>query len=113
MKFPKAIIKKTIDNIDSYFSDHYHNNDKYLTVPTPYFEIYSSSDYYIRNVRLFIKKIAKYYGATIISARIGEPFILKKDDMTLIHLDCIKTSSSELKFYVSFMSACEDDDYNY
>lgn len=77
MKFPKALIDSAVDNID--IQVNHFNQFENCVLWTPHTDFHTSEYGYIANVKLFIKKIAKYLDAAIVSLDDNNPIILKKD----------------------------------
>lgn len=85
MKFPNAVLKQAVENIDvciSKIDDFDCFGEEVECV-----EFHRSSN--IGNIKQFIKKIAKYLGATIIDLDDYSPIILSRDDSIKLSIGCV------------------------
>jgi len=74
MKFPKSVLQSAVDSIIYCIDDLDGECLRYQVC-------HRSSDGYIENVKLFIRKIAKYLGASVVSISDYEPIILLRGDV--------------------------------
>jgi len=75
MKFPKAVLMSAVDVINGHIDDE--ENGECLRYQTCHW----SPNGYIGNVKLFIKKIAKYLDASVVSMSDYNPIILRRGDI--------------------------------
>jgi len=87
MKFPNAILKQAVENINTCIS----KIDDFDCFGEEVECVVFHRSNNIGNIKQFIKKIAKYLGAIIVSLDDFSPIILSRDDSINLSIGCVLT----------------------